>query len=116
MGTAEHSENFTLGLTRKTLEGVIIRSCTNCRAPGVYSSAQSIQAGWPKCYVPEDSELLNRPVGNICPQCGSVRPSDERRGELCASIPKSWWYAALWLKWLIIKWKQFKSRETISWT
>jgi hypothetical protein len=59
------------------LDRIIHRACTNCQAPGVFASHESIRIGWPKCHVAEDDALKGISVGDVCPCCGAERPKPE---------------------------------------
>ena len=56
-------------------------ACPHCRAPAVFHSirtdpAGSIRDGWPGCWVQAGDDREGEPVGELCPNCGSVRPGD----------------------------------------
>jgi hypothetical protein len=111
MTEKEQGSNLTLGLTRSSLEGRRVFACKQCLAPGVYKKDivirdgfESIDArtkgGWPKLYDPMRD---GQPVGDICPQCGAKRPSDDSQRELAGSFPLWVWNIALGFKWLLIR-------------
>lgn len=111
MTDKNQSADFSLGFTRRSLEGTIVRACRSCQAPGLYSSADSIKDGWPACYDPKRN---GQPVGDVCPQCGALRPANEFRGELSANIPKFVWLMILGLKWCIVRWKNLTQRKELT--
>jgi len=78
----EDGESLIFGVTRKSLEGIVIYACPQCGAAGV---------------------LNGSPVGDVCPQCGGLRRKDRFLGELSASMPLWAWQAVLMLKWCILK-------------
>jgi len=80
--TDAREHQITLGLTRKSLEGVVIYACPQCGAPGVFNG---------------------RPVGDVCPQCGGLRRKDRFLGELSASLPLWLWKLVLAAKWCLLK-------------
>ena len=96
--------SITFGLTRKSLEGVLIHACPHCEAPGVFKNDARMRELWPGCWS-SSLEDFNRPVGDICPNCGKRRRNNKDLGELTASIPRWLWQCLLWFKWCIIKWK-----------
>lgn len=87
------------------IEGNIVRSCPVCLAPGRYSSAIEIRdgysaeqinqtvtehpnmnnphtkgllaRGWVECWVPRGDIRVGKPIGDVCPSCGSYRPEAE---------------------------------------
>lgn len=70
-------------LRRQSLEAVVTRACVSCQAPGVYSSAESVRAGWPACWVPPGDPRVGQPLsGDRCPQCGDRKPRPEQHGEI----------------------------------
>jgi len=71
-----------LGITRKSLEAVVIYACPHCGAPGIRDGA---------------------PVGDVCPQCNGKRRRDRNLGELTASMPLWLWHCVLAFKWVWIK-------------
>jgi len=92
--------NITFGITRKSLEAVLIHACPHCEAPGVYKNDARTMQLWPGCYDPKRN---NKPVGRACPNCGSTRARDKDLGELTASMPRWLWRSILGLKWCVIK-------------
>jgi rubredoxin len=58
---------------KQSLEAVILRACSDCGAPAVYKSASAIRDGWPGCYVEPGEPLEDKPVGELCPNCGIAR-------------------------------------------
>jgi hypothetical protein len=60
----------------QAIEASVHRACTNCGAPGVWSSETRIKLGWPGCYVPPTDERMmadDKSVGKICPNCRATR-------------------------------------------
>jgi len=92
--------NITFGITRKSLEAVLIHACPHCEAPGVFQWDTRTHELWPGCWRPSEK---GRPVGRICPNCGHVRERDKDLGELTASMPRWLWRSILGLKWCVIK-------------
>jgi hypothetical protein len=78
----QRNQTITLGLTRKSLEGIVIYACPQCGVPGV---------------------LNGKPVGEVCPSCGAKRTRDRFLGELSASLPLWIWKAVLGIKWCLVK-------------
>lgn len=83
---------------RQSLEAVYNAACHRCGAPPTYVNHQSIKDGWPGCYVEADSVLVNQLCGPVCPNCGTMRPSNATKplGEIWVrevrspSPPPSW--------------------------
>jgi len=101
----EQQANVVLGITRKSLEGVVIHACPNCQAPGVYKADQRTLDNWPGCWNPVQ---CNQPVGDTCPNCGATRKRDKNLGELTSSMPRWVWNLVLAFKWCLIKAKGVK--------
>ena len=100
----EVGQTITLGLTRKSLEAIVIHACPNCDAPGVYKADERTLRFWPGCY---DEKKVNQPVGKLCPNCNMRRKRDRNLGELTASMPLWLWRCVLAFKWCLIKTKLF---------
>ena len=96
--------SITFGVTRKSLEGVLIHACPHCEAPGVFKNDARTRELWPGCWVCSLGNV-NKPVGDICPNCRKSRHKDKDLGELTSSMPRWLWQCLLWLKWFFIKWK-----------
>lgn len=62
------------GITRKqSLHATVIRSCAKCGAPGYWHNTPGVNVG---CYAPARVTTLGcDPVGKVCPNCLSPRPS-----------------------------------------
>jgi hypothetical protein len=103
----EAGQNFTIGITRSSLEGKLIYACKHCRAPGVYHNSEHIKAGWPGCYDPTRD---GQPVGDVCPNCLRLRSGDKNLGELKASIPLWVWNTVLGFKRLVVGTRKLQSR------
>jgi hypothetical protein len=91
----------TLGLTRKSLEGVIIHACPWCEAPGVFMGDERTRLSWPGCW--QEGARGQTPVGSVCPNCGNQRRRNRNLGELTASMPRWLWSCVLGFKWCVIK-------------
>jgi predicted RNA-binding Zn-ribbon protein involved in translation (DUF1610 family) len=102
----EVEKNITLGLTRKSLEAIVIHACPKCEAPGVYKNDLRTHALWPGCWNPT---MNNKPVGDVCPNCGHRRRGDSNLGELTSSIPRWLWRCILGFKWCVIKLSTLRS-------
>jgi hypothetical protein len=90
------------GITRKSLEGMVIRACPHCEAPGTYKDDVRTIENWPGCFSNEKAGQL---VGDICPNCNKKRKPNEHRGELTASMPLWIWYCILAAKWCVVSFK-----------
>src|SRR5262245_32919526 len=93
-------KSVVFGITRKSLEAVVVHACPKCEAPGVYKMDDRTKQFWPGAYDPKRN---NEPVGAICPNCGAQRSRDRQLGELSASMPKWIWYAILGVKWCVVE-------------
>lgn len=100
--STQQSSNVRLGISRKSLEGTVIRACRVCQAPGTYSNSNVIKVGWPECYNPDRA---GQSVGSVCPRCGERRPDVESLGELSATMPMFIWKCVLAVKWLLVTFK-----------
>ena len=92
--------NIQFGITRKSLEAVVIHACQQCGAPGVYKGDARTQELWPGCW---SAEWHDRPVGDVCPNCHQSRMKNRDLGELTASMPKWIWLCVLGFKWCLIQ-------------
>ena len=101
-------QNVVFGVTRKSLEGVLIHACPHCEAPGVYKSDARTREHWPGCWR---ADALNQPVGAFCPNCGKRRRRDKDLGELTSSMPRWLWRCILGVKWCVVKLATFKHRR-----
>ena len=75
-----------VGVWRKqSLHANVIRSCQKCGAPGYWHNTPGVNVG---CYAPEKvTKLGEDPVGLICPNCGTKRPSSiEEHGEIWSKL------------------------------
>jgi hypothetical protein len=113
--TATKDIPITFGITRKSLEGVLIHACPHCNAPGVYKCDQHTLQQWPGCWAPERPFRLggpahNQPVGDYCPNCHKRRIKDLNMGELTSSMPFWIWRSILAIKWCVIKVLTLKQR------
>jgi hypothetical protein len=97
--STDSRQTVTLGLTRKSLEAVVIHACPHCEAPGVYKNDDRTYMQWPGCW----SADRRGPVGDRCPNCGKRRSKDKNLGELTASMPRWLWNCILSLKWCVVK-------------
>ena len=91
--------NIQFGITRKSLEAMVIHACQQCGAPGVYKGDARTQELWPGCW---SAEWHDRPVGDICPNCRQSRIKNRDLGELTASMPKWIWLGVLAFKWCVL--------------
>lgn len=95
----------TFGITRKSLEAVLIHACPECGAPGVYKyQDERAILLWPGI-VTGKMEMRDQPVGAICPNCGARRNGNRDLGELSASMPRWIWNCILAVKWCVVKLK-----------
>jgi hypothetical protein len=63
--------------TRHTeLRAVVVKACTYCNAPGVYSADPAYKQTYPTIYVDRSSGLCGQPVGPYCPNCNRTRDSN----------------------------------------
>jgi len=92
--------NIQFGITRKSLEAMVIHACQQCGAPGVYKGDARTQELWPGCWR---AEWHDRPVGDVCPNCHQSRVKNRDLGELTASMPKWIWLCVLGFKWCVFK-------------
>jgi hypothetical protein len=102
MNEKTQQANIQFGITRKSLEAVLIHACPHCGAPGVYKNWTDLRSRerWPGCYHPEWRDI---PVGAVCPNCHQNRTKDRNLGELTASMPKWIWLCVLSFKWCVLK-------------
>jgi len=77
---AEHGDYVEI-IRRQSLQAVVVRSCTQCGAPGNFKSHDRIRDGWPGCYVPPGHPMDTQLVGDVCPNCGADRPAHEPKGD-----------------------------------
>jgi hypothetical protein len=109
MSTPKEQENtITFGVTRKTLEAVLIHACPHCEAPGVYKCDERTLKNWPGCWAPTTpirpgAPAHNQPVGEVCPNCGKRRRKDKDLGELTSSMPRWIWRCILAFKWCVLQ-------------
>jgi predicted RNA-binding Zn-ribbon protein involved in translation (DUF1610 family) len=99
MNAKTREANIQFGITRKSLEAVLIHACPHCGAPGVYKGDARTQELWPGCWR---AEWHDRPVGDVCPNCHESRLKDRNLGELTASLPKWIWLGILAFKWCVV--------------
>lgn len=99
--SVDSKQTVTLGLTRKSLEAVVIHACPHCEAPGVYKADDRTRQLWPGCWKP--SINYSEPVGDVCPNCGKRRSKNKNLGELTASMPRWLWNCILGFKWCVVK-------------
>jgi len=90
------------GITRKSLEGEVIRACPHCGGPGIYRDDVRTIREWPGCF---SNEKAGQAVGDVCPNCKKKRLPNEKRGELTASMPLWIWNCILAAKWLVVSLK-----------
>jgi hypothetical protein len=66
------------------LSATVHVACSNCHAPGVFTSAAQIKPAFPACYVEPGDERDGQPVGEICPHCQTGRAPTliKRLGEI----------------------------------
>jgi len=101
----EQQANITLGITRRSLEAVVIHACQHCGAPGVYKADATTRIMYPGCFR---QNAHNEPVGYTCPNCGQRRRSNRDLGEIVSSMPRWTWNLILAFKWCLIKLKGAK--------
>lgn len=81
----EKKINLVLG-DPDEVTAVVTRACRKCNAPGVWQSfavkgknsaqisdMEKMYQGWPKVFLPLESPLVGRSVGDKCPCCGESR-------------------------------------------
>lgn len=75
------SQALPFGVHRKqSLSASVIKSCTNCGAPGFWHDTPGVNPG---CYAPERVTKLGSDfVGETCPNCGHDRTPVEDLGEI----------------------------------
>ena len=100
MNEKTQQANIQFGITRKSLEAVLIHACPHCGAPGVFKGDARTQELWPGCWR---AEWHNKPVGDLCPNCHQSRLRDRNLGELTASMPRWIWSCVLAFKWCVIQ-------------
>lgn len=86
----QQSTNSSLRRVIRTITATPIGKCSNCGGPGVYNTHESIQAGWPGCWVPAGDPLQNQSVGEVCPNCGERRQPPEDAREIGRMDLGSW--------------------------
>jgi hypothetical protein len=99
--------NIAFGITRKSLEAVLVHACPHCEAPGIYKADDRTADRWPGCWNPARN---NRPVGDVCPNCNRPRKKDKNLGELTASMPRWMWNCILGFKWCVIQTVMLKQK------
>jgi len=102
----QQQANLTFGITRKSVEGLLVHACPHCGAPGLYKADEHNAKHWPGVI---NIHKVNQPVGDTCPNCQKSRRPPQDLGELTASMPLWIWNTILGFKWCVLKVMSFKT-------